>query len=65
MTRTLEDVKDELFQSIGRQIEWLRSIQNDLIDDTYTQAAAAVDLEEIGTQGFDWMSLLGEMAYFE
>lgn len=65
MTRTLEQVKDELFQSLGRQIEWLRSIQNDLIDDTYTQAAAAVDLEEIGTQGFDWMSLLGEMAYFE
>lgn len=65
MTRTLEQVKDELFQSLGRQIEWLRSIQNDLIDDTYTQAAAAVDLEEIGTQGFDWMSLLGEMTYFE
>lgn len=65
MTRTIEEVKDELFQSIGRQIEWLRSIQNDLIEDVYTQAAAAVDLEEIGTQGFDWMSLLGEMAYFE
>jgi hypothetical protein len=65
MTRTIEEVKDDLFQSIGRQIEWLRSIQNDLIDDAYTQAAAAVDLEEIGTQGFDWMSLLGEMAYFE
>lgn len=65
MTRTIEDVKDELFLSLGRQIEWLRSIQNDLIDNTYTQAAAAVDLDDIGTQGFDWMSLLGEMAYFE
>jgi hypothetical protein len=65
MTRTIEEVKDDLFQSIGRQIEWLRSIQNDLIDNTYDQADAAMDLEEIGTQGFDWMSLLGEMAYFE
>jgi hypothetical protein len=65
MTRTIEEVKDDLFQSIGRQIEWLRSIQNDLIDNTYDQADAQMDLEEVGTKGFDWMSLLGEMAYFE
>ena len=65
MSRTIEDVKDELFQSIGRQIEWLRSIQNDLIDNTYDQADAQMDLEEIGTQGFDWMSRLEEMADFE
>lgn len=65
MTRTIEHVKDDLFQSIGRQIEWLRSIQNDLIDDAYDQADAQMDLEEVGTQGFDWMSRLEEMANFE
>lgn len=65
MTRTLEDVKDELFQSLGRQIEWLRSIQNDLIDDTYEQADAQLDLDALGSEGFDWMSRLEEIANFE
>lgn len=65
MTRTIEDVKEELTESLGRQIEWLRSIQNDLISGVYTSEAARSDLDDIGTQGFDWMSLLGEMGYFE
>lgn len=65
MTRTIEEAKEELKESIGRQIEWLRSIQNDLINNTYTSEAARSDLDDIGTQGFDWMSLLGEIGYFE
>ena len=65
MTRTIEVIKIELFDSLGRQIEWLRSIQNDLIKNAYTPEAARKDLDDIGTQGFDWMSLLGEIGYFE
>ena len=65
MTRTFEEVKEEQKESLGRQIEWLRSIQNDLINGTYTPEAARSDLDDIGTQGFDWMSLLGEVGYFE
>ena len=65
MTRTIEEVKEELTESLGRQIEWLRSLQNDLISGTYTCEAARSDLDDIGTQGFDWLSLLGEMGYFE
>jgi hypothetical protein len=65
MTRTLEEIKDELFQSLGRQIIWLRSIQDDLVAETYTPADARLDLDALGTEGFDWMSLLGEMGYFE
>lgn len=65
MTRTIEEVKTELAESLGRQIEWLRSIQSDLVSGTYTAEAARSDLDDIGTQGFDWMSLLGEMGYFE
>lgn len=60
--KTFDSLKDELFASISHQINWLQSIKEELIADTYTAEKARLDAEAaMWSEGFDWLSVLTEM----
>lgn len=66
MTRDFEEVKKDLNASIAHQVFWLASIQKELADGTYTQSKASSDTDAaLYTEGFNWLSILTEMAQLE
>jgi hypothetical protein len=66
MDSELKQKTDELLASIQHQVDWLNEVKKQIIAGTYSTAQALSDYEDaIFNEGFDWLSLLVEIAEME
>jgi hypothetical protein len=66
MNSEFKEKTDELVTSIQHQIDWLSEIQKQIIAGTYTSSQAESDYTDaVFNEGFDWLSLLIEIAEME
>jgi hypothetical protein len=57
---------DELLASIQHQVDWLNEVKNEINAGTYTSSKAWQDHNDaMFNEGFDWMSLLMDIAEME
>jgi hypothetical protein len=66
MNSEFKQKTDELLASIQHQIDWLSEIQKQITAGTYTPSQAENDYSDaVFNEGFDWLSLLVEIAEME